>query len=432
MGNREFIAFDPDLEERARKIIAHGALTNSKRPAAFVRGVYPTHLTRGQGCFVWDTRGNRYIDFICGLGTNLLGYAHEEIRQAISDQAKNGCTLSLSTELEVRVAERIREFFPFIERLRFLKNGGDACQAAVRISRAFTGQLPVYSSGYHGWGDEFTSMTPPAKGVALSPFIHSGDYPQPNSAACIIEPVVTDFSAARKSELEAIKKRCQEAKTPLIFDEVITGFRFPKYSVTAQTGVTPDLICLGKALGGGLPLSVVAGRADMMDSDYFVSLTFAGETLALAACMKFLDLIQGGKYRIDALWEMGQLFLDRFNSFWPEGVRIEGYPTRGVFKGDPQTLALFWQEACKAGLLFGPSWFFCFPHIEVVDQVLNACQNIMTRVRLGEVKLEGEIPQRPYAQLVREEKTICPDPKPNPMAPRPLPHPFPLGPSSTT
>lgn len=401
MAKNAFSACDPDLASRAEQAIAHGALTNSKRPSCFVSGVYPTHLARGSGCYVWDTKGNKYIDFICGLGSNLLGYANEEINQAISDQLKKGASLSLSSTLEVEVAEKVKELFPFIETLRFLKTGSDACSAAIRIARARTGQIPIYTDGYHGWHDEWTSLTPPALGVPPQSNITAGTHPPAGTAACIIEPILTDFSPERKAAVQKIAKRCKETGTLLIFDEVITGLRTPGYSASASFDVIPDLICLGKALGNGMPISVVGGKRSIMDSDYFVSSTFAGETLSLSSALKTMNLLQQ-KFKVDTLWDKGAVFLREFNALWKEGVWIEGYPTRGAFKGNPDNVALFWQEACKSGLLFGPSWFFCFPHIDVMDQVLSTCKNILGRVRRGEVKLEGETPKKAYAQIVRE------------------------------
>lgn len=402
MAKVMFSSFDGDVLNRAERSIAHGALTNSKRPQCLVKGFYPTHLVKGQGAFVWDTKGNKFIDFICGLGSNILGYAHEEVNQAIIDRAKKGATLSLGSVIEIEMAEKIKEFFPWVDQVRFLKTGSEACSAAIRIARAKTGYDMVDSQHYHGWHDEFTGLTPPALGVPKRLDIISSDSPQGGHAALIIEPVTTDYSHARFEKLREYRKRCDETKTCLIFDEVITGFRTPKYSVSSASGIEPDLIVLGKAIANGMPLSVVAGKKAVMEcGEYFVSSTFAGETLSLAAGLKTLSLLQT-KYRIDYLWERGQDFLDRFNSIWPDGISIDGYPTRGVFVGETETKAKFWQEACRAGLLFGPSWFFNFAHIEHTQEVLKACQDICLRIRTGSVKLEGELPVTPFAQKARQ------------------------------
>jgi glutamate-1-semialdehyde aminotransferase len=414
-------AFDSELARRANESIAHGALTNSKRASSFIKGVYPTHLSHGKGCYVWDTRGNQYIDFVCGLGVNLLGYAHEEVNQAIVDQLRKGCTLSLGTELEIRTAEKVKEMFPFVEKVRFLKTGTDACEAAVRIARAYSGdnQGGILSSGYHGWISFCESYEFKTPGIFYQnqihhfnverqdqgPFKDDPDWQLKRNCGVIVEPVMTEFSDSRRAWLQDLKGKVTDlgGKRVLIFDEVITGFRVPGFSVSKHWAVEPDLICLGKALGGGLPLSVVAGKTSVMEcADYFVSSTFAGETLSLAAALKTMTLLQT-KYRIDELWEKGAQFLYQFNQIWPDGLIIEGYPTRGVLKGEKAIVDLFLQESCRAGLLFGPSWFFNFPHIDVMDFVLSTCAQVMGRIRRKEVKLEGEPSVVPFAQQVRKQ-----------------------------
>jgi len=396
--------FDQELLNRARRSIAHGALTNSKRPESFVLGVYPTHLKRGQGCFVWDLKGNRYIDFICGLGTNLLGYNHEEINGAIRTQLQDGISLSLGTELEIKCAEKVKEFFPFVDCVRFLKTGSEACSASLRIVRAFSKKMDILSQSYHGWSDEFVSLTPPANGVPFCANIYDWDTTvwRKGAAGVIVEPIVTDSSEKRIEWLRELKAECNGIGALLIFDEIITGFRYPHHSVSNAHGITPDLICLGKALGGGMPLSLVGGSKEIMENVYFVSSTFAGETLSLAASLKFMELLQT-KYQIAYLWEKGAQFLTKFNQIWRDGVWLEGYPTRSVFKGEPETVALFMQECCKSGILVGPSFFFNFPHVDIMDQALSLFSDILTRIRLGQVKLEGEMPVKPYAQQTREK-----------------------------
>lgn len=405
------MSFDWSWNKRAELSIAQGSLTNSKRPRSLIKGVYPTHLKRGEGSYVWDSAGRRFCDYICGLGVNLLGYAHPEVTDAIVKQANLGASLSLGTELEVTVAEKVKEIIPFIDRVRFLKTGTDACNAAVRIARCKTGKSLILSEGYHGWGDEFISLTQehPENGIPFNTgndMIKLGEFNESwdHVAAVIVEPIITDATQERIDWLRALREKCRKSGTLLIFDEIITGFRFPKFSVSNYYGIEPDLICLGKAIANGMPLSVVGGKEHMMNcGEWFVSSTFAGETLSLAAGLKTMTLLQT-KYPIDRLWERGNGFLSRFNQMWPGKLWIEGYATRGVFKGDELVKALFFQEACKAGFLFGPSWFFNFPHIELVDTTLSSLQDIITRLRTGSVQLEGELPQSPFSQRVRENK----------------------------
>lgn len=405
MGKEASTGFDQDIYNRALSSIAHGALTNSKRPECLVKGVYPTHLTKGQGAYVWDTKGKRYIDYICGLGSSILGYAHEEVTRAVIDQAKKGATLSLGTDIEVQCAEKVKEIFPWVDRVRFLKTGSDACASALKIARAATGRLEVQSTGYHGHADEFVSMTPPALGVPPHANIRMSDEPRPNTAAVIIEPIVTDWSEDRIAYLRQLRQRCDDTGALYVADEIITGFRWPKQSVSNHHGIKPDLICLGKAMANGMPISVVAGKKEIMEcGEYFVSSTFAGETLSLAAALKTMTLLQT-RYDMNFLWSRGARFIERFNSLSGGKVMISGYPTRGVFVGEMIDKALFWQEACRAGLLFGPSFFYNFAHPDLDDLVLNTVSDIFTRLRTGGVKLMGEMPKSPFAQKMREIKS---------------------------
>lgn len=407
MSKRPFKAFDHDMLVRQTECIAQGALTNSKRAESFVKGVYPTHLKRQQGAYSWDTLDNRYIDFTAALGTSIFGFNHDEVKRSILSQLNNGTTFSLATELEIQCAEKIKELVPFVDHVRFLKTGTEAAMAAVRIARAYTGRHYVYSSGYHGWSDEFVSLSPPHKGVPPLNFTKKceetfSEAELKSAAAVIVEPFMTDMSDERIKWLKNIRALCTQNKTLLIFDEIITGFRVPQFSVARYIGVEPDLILFGKAIANGMPLSVVAGKKEVMNTtEYFVSSTFAGETLSLAAALKTMTLLQV-KFDLKHLWGKGAQFMFQFNSLWPEGLKIEGYPTRGVFKGEEMTRALFFQESVKAGLLFGPSFFFNFSHIELMEEVIAICRDVLGRIKTGSVKLEGELPVTPFAQRVRQ------------------------------
>ena len=143
--------FDAELYKMQCEVIAQGALTNSKRAESFVKGVYPTALKEGSGAIVWDIHGKRYIDFICALGSNLLGYGNEEIIGVCVERLRKGVTFSLGTTLEIELCHKLKEFFPWTEQFKFLKTGSEACTAAVRIARAkfhgVIGKSLVYSEG---------------------------------------------------------------------------------------------------------------------------------------------------------------------------------------------------------------------------------------------------------------------------------------------
>lgn len=395
--------------ERSQECIAQGALTNSKRPESFVKGVYPTHIKSGKGCYLVDEKGKEYIDFICGLGTNLLGYSYFDDAQFIS-QIRAGISHSLASTSEVEFAEELKVMFPFIEKIKILKSGSDGCSAAVRIARAYqhhtSHDFRIFVEGYHGWHDQFISINQNGIGVnyceEMIDLRHLEFYKDWYSecAAIIIEPIITDYSEQRKAFLLGLRQHCTSKGILLIFDETITALRFPGFSVAQYWGIEPDLIIFGKALANGFPISVVGGKKKIMDCDYFVSTTFAGDRMSIEAARMVLSTLRDGKL-VQSMWNEGKAFLERFNAISPL-VQIEGYPTRGVFKGGELHKALFFQEACRAGILFGPSWFWCSHHNLVVDRVINICQDILTRIASNHVKLEGEMPVKPFAQKVRE------------------------------
>lgn len=392
------------FQDRAVYAILHGSLTNSKRPQCFVRGVFPTHIQKTSGVYAWDFEHNRYIDFICGLGSNLLGAQNPKIKAAVIDQLDRGTVFSLGSGIEVQAAEKLKEIFYQMGKVRFLKTGTEACIAAVKIARSHTNRSMILSEGYHGWSDEFVSLTPPAIGCVKSEMIQkfsSLDQINESVAAVIVEPVITDHSPARIQFLKDLRDKCTKTGTMLIFDEIITGFRFLDLSVTHSTGIKPDVLLLGKAMGGGFPLSAVITAPGIgEDQEWFVSSTFAGDTIALAAFMSLAEQLNS-THRISRLWGEGMRFCQEFNAISPL-VQIQGYPTRGVLAGNDLHKALFMQEACKAGMLFGPSWFFAFPHIELRDVVINSCKDILFRIEKNMVSLEGEMPQKPFAQKARE------------------------------
>jgi glutamate-1-semialdehyde aminotransferase len=400
------------MHRRSQECIAQSALTNSKRVECHIKGVYPSHVARGHGGHLWDHAGRKYLDFICGLGTNILGYGDARVNAAIAAQLQHGASLSFSTHHELEAAEKVKELVPFVDAVKFLKSGSEACSAAIRIARAATGRHYVLSDAYHGWHDEFVSLTPPAYGVpgdeagfprAIEP-LRMLDQIDSTVAAVIVEPVITDASNERRAFLQELRKVCSRHGTLLIFDEVITGFRWPRFTVAANWSITPDLICLGKAIANGMPLAAVGGKYAVMNTpnEYFVSSTYAGETLSLVAAKTTMSLLQT-KYDLANLWEHGAQFLDGFNAIWPEAVRIEGYPSRGAFKGDLRARAMFFQEACLAGILFGPSFFLSFAHLGEMHGVLDTCRDILGRVKRGEVRMKGELPISPFAEKLRAQ-----------------------------
>lgn len=395
---------DLNYLHRANQSIAHGALTNSKRVSSFIEGISPTHAKKGQGAFIWDQDNKKYIDFICALGSNLFGYSNPYIVGATKKNLEQGVTLSLSSTIEVEAAEKLKEVLPFVDKVRFLKTGTEAAMASIRIARAQTGRMKVLQQGYDGWSDELISSTLCSPGVNKSTEIEqltSLDQINNEIAAVIMEPIITDYSPERIRFLEEVRKKTQETGTILIFDEIITGFRFPSFCFSRHTNIIPDLLLLGKCIAGGLPLSCICLNKKGLDSeDWFISSTFAGETISLTVFIDVINLLTN-KYKIQDLWDRGSDMLNRFNLISPDVIRLEGYGTRAVFKADDLTFGLFMQECHRAGILIGPSFFLNFANIEYKDQALSTFQDIILRIKNKQVKLEGKLPKKPLSMKVR-------------------------------
>ena len=396
--HERFMKPDRTLLNRQERICAQGwPGTNSKRQSAFVNGVWPSHASRGQGPYLWDAWGNRYIDFIGALGPSILGYSHPAVNEAVIQAVKNGGIFSLPSHLEVEVAEELGDWLG-IEKMRFFLNGSDATNAAIRIARTHTNSLWVESDGYHGTDDLWTSLTPPALGCPSSKELmiskledHERNVP---INIAIIEPVTLDAGKERKEYLEGLTANV------LIYDEIVTGTRVPKGTIAKWWGLKPDIICLGKGLGSGFPISVVGGKREVMDcGEYFLSRTFASHPVSLAACQATMRELK--KKSIEDLFFYSQRFQQRLNDTCKEiGVEWVGYGTRCQMNdvGEIGGKALLMQEACKAGILFGTALYYSFAHLEAQldEQTLNIVGDCVNRIRMGQVEMEGIPPQSSF------------------------------------
>lgn len=293
------------LLKKALNLIPLGAQTFSKSMIQFPLGVSPYYLDSGLGSHVWDVDGNEYIDFVNGLLSVLLGYRDSDIDAVVLEQIQRGVSFSLSHALEIEVAEQIVAMVPSAEMVRFGKNGSDATSGAVRLARAYTGREHIVVCGYHGWQDWYIGSTTRNLGVPKSTqaLTHRFSYNDITSleeifahhidqiAAVIMEPMYAIFP--QNNFLQQVKELTHRNGALLIFDEIVTGFRFAKGGAQEYFGVIPDLTTLGKGMGNGYPISAIAGRRDVMAlmEDIFYSFTFGGETLSLAATKATLNKI---------------------------------------------------------------------------------------------------------------------------------------------
>ena len=329
---------------RAEAVIPLGSQTFSKSRTQYPVGAAPLFAARSQGSHTWDIDGNEYVDLVSSLGAVALGYGDEEITEAVVRQLRDGVTLSLATPIEAEVAERIVALVPCAEQVRFAKNGTDATSGCIRLARAFTGREHVIVCGYHGWQDWYIGSTSMNRGVpertrSLTHPVPYNDLPALEAliaeldgsvAALIMEPMTSTWPA--EGYLEGVRRITTEHGIVLVFDEMLTGFRFAPGGAQEHFGVTPDLASFGKALANGFPLSAIAGRRDILElmPSIFFSGTFGGETLSLTAAKIVLDRMATGEPTA-AFARIGQRLLDRVEETRPESSRVflsfTGHPT---------------------------------------------------------------------------------------------------------
>ncbi|MFH1998167.1 MAG: aminotransferase class III-fold pyridoxal phosphate-dependent enzyme [Planctomycetota bacterium] len=362
------------LMTRANQVLAYGCLRSVIEGALdYPGGAFPQFADRAEGCRIYDTTGQAFVDWFIGWGPVILGYHHPEVDAAIADQLRIGPHLSLMHPLEVEVAEMLVEMIPCAEKVAFGKNGSDVTCAAVRLARAYTGREGVLSCGYHGFHDWFQVLNEQCQGLpsSLKNVIASFPYNDLDAledllnlhegkiAAVIIDPIQDALPAP--GFLEGLRELTRSHKALLIFDEVVTGFRVAPGGVQEAYGVTPDLTCLGKALTNGMPLSALVGKAEFMEPmpRIFFGLTFRGETLSLAAAKACLNIYKREPVA-KRLAEKGETVRERFNlSCAKHGLpwTLGGHPSRmkllcsdtGRITAEGARL-LFVQECLKHGM----------------------------------------------------------------------------------
>lgn len=393
--------------DRALRSVPLGAQTFSKSLTQFPRGATPYFVTGGKGSRLWDVDGNEYVDFVNGLAAVLLGYCDPDVDAAVREQLAHGVTFSLSHPLELEVAETICEWVPCAEKIRFAKNGSDATSAAIRLARAHTGRDRVATCGYHGWQDWYIGSTTRDLGVPAAtrelthPFVYNDvtslerlfeQHPD-EVAAVILEPMNAVFPA--DGFLEAVADLTRANGALLVFDETITGFRYARGGAQELFGVTPDLATFGKGLANGLPLSVVAGKTELMRGmeQIFFSTTFGGETLSLAAARAVLDKLQREPV-IETLASRGKTIMDGVRRLIEKHgmhdlIDISGHPSWTFlhFKdAGPYSLwdlkTFFIQETLARGILTLGTHNLSYAHTEEdIDRLLQAYDNLFPEMR---------------------------------------------------
>jgi glutamate-1-semialdehyde aminotransferase len=388
-----FIIMQDRLWKNAVKLMPRGTQTMSKCPDQFVDGVFPKFADNAKGAHIFDIEGNKYLDYMCGLGPIILGYNHDRTNRAIKDQLEKGIIFSLPTLLEQELAQIMIDIIPCAEQVRFAKNGTDADLAAVRIARSYTGKEHIAKCGYHGWGDwHAASIRKLGVPTSLESIVHEFKYNDLQSledilkkhetAAVIMEPQALTLPDA--GFLEGVRSLCDKYSALLIFDEVITGFRWGIGGAQKIFGVTPDLACFGKSMANGMPISAICGKKEFMkELDFiFFSMTFGGECLSLAAAIETIKELKEKDY--SHIWDIGKKFKDGIDAAAIKNnlkINLEGSPPRHslsfsqAYKDPAGMKALFCQEMVKRNILFTNVMYKSFAHTSLdIEKTVIAAQ----------------------------------------------------------
>jgi glutamate-1-semialdehyde aminotransferase len=377
MQKKRILKKNKALLARAEKVIPRASQTLSKAPDQFVRGVSPYAISSAKGCFSLDVDGNKYIDLASSLGAIILGYQHPVVEKAVAKQRKLGTIFSLPGDIEVELAERLTKMLPFIEMVRFGLNGSDVTTAAVRVARAHTGRDHVAKCGYHGWADWSIATHPLRSGgipQTVKDLTHEFGYNNIESlekifqtypdqiAAVVLEPYNTTLPV--DNFLQKVKDLAHKYGAVLVFDELVTGFRLSFGGAAQYFNVEPDLVCYGKAISNGEPLSVLAGRKEIMQAldtnNIFFSFTYGGYLPSIRASLAVLDFMKAKKVQ-KQLWKSGELLSRGYNKL----ATLYSVPTKAMGIGPmPHFLfkdaegndnlplkSLFLQECAKEGIL---------------------------------------------------------------------------------
>ena len=309
------------LFDQAQRYIPGGV--NSPVRAFKSVGGDPVFVKKAKGAYLWDSEDQQYIDYVGSWGPMILGHAHPQVIEAVKEAAGNGLSFGAPTELETILAKNICELIPSIDKVRMVSSGTEATMSALRLARGFTGRDKIlkFEGCYHGHSDSLlvkagsgaltlgvpTSPGVPAALAELTLTLPFNDIERVEQlfaeigeeiAAIIVEPVAGNMNmiAPRDGFLEALRKACDDYGTVLIFDEVMTGFRVGLTGAQGLYGITPDLSCFGKVIGGGMPVGAFGGKAEIMnhispDGPVYQAGTLSGNPVAMAAGIKTLELI---------------------------------------------------------------------------------------------------------------------------------------------
>ncbi|HUF88712.1 MAG TPA: glutamate-1-semialdehyde 2,1-aminomutase [Gemmatimonadota bacterium] len=426
------MTFEGDTSEtlfaRARELFPGGV--NSPVRAWGAVGGTPLFIARAAGARMWDVEGNEYLDWVSSWGAILLGHAHPAVVEAVREAASRGTTFGAPTPGEVRLGERIRAAMPAVERMRFTSSGTEAVMSAVRLARAFTGRSRIvkFAGCYHGHADALLAQS--GSGVATLGLPDSAGVPEAATrdtvvapyndidavtslfreigdeiAAVVVEPVAANMGVVLPLPgfLSSLRELTARHGALLVFDEVITGFRLGPGGAQGRFQVAPDLTCLGKIIGGGLPVGAFGGRSEIMarlapEGPTYQAGTLSGNPLAMAAGNAALEALAADPTTYETLDERAARLATGLEEAGGGRVSVSraGALLTVFFAAEPPVdyerakasdtaaFARFFHAMRERGVLLPPSafeaWFPTLAHGEAeIEATLEAAREALPR-----------------------------------------------------
>jgi glutamate-1-semialdehyde 2,1-aminomutase len=391
------------LFEQAKKYIPGGV--NSPVRACRSVGCDPVFITKAAGAILTDADGNEYVDFVCSWGPMIVGHAHPDVIGAVQNAAASGTSFGAPTPVEIDLAAMVVEALPSVEKVRFVNSGTEATMSAVRLARGYTGKKVVvkFDGCYHGHADSFlvkagsgiiTLGIPGSPGVPDEIVKNTLSIPYNDvdalertlrdenlEIACVIvEPVAGNMGCVppKPGFLEKLRHLTSELGIVLIFDEVITGFRLSYGGAQQYYGISPDLTCLGKIIGGGLPVGAYGGKSEIMncvapDGPVYQAGTLSGNPLAMVAGIATLQLLQKPRF-YEQLEEKAAGYAEKLEAIAASvGIDVQlnrvGSMMTGFFTSEPVTdfesamkadvnrYAQHYRQMLAGGIYLAPSQF---------------------------------------------------------------------------
>lgn len=403
-----------ELYKKAKKLIPGGTMLLSKRPEMFLPDHWPSYYSKAKGCKVWDLDGNEFTDMsIMGIGTNTLGYGHEEVDSAVVESVKKGNMSTLNCPEEVYLAEKLIEINPWADMVRFARSGGEANAIAIRIARAASGKDKVAICGYHGWHDWYLS-TNLGSGDGLGNHLLPGLDPVgvPKELENTTVPFnYNDFETLKKivskgdvgvikmevernfgpedNFLQKVRKLATEKNIVLIFDECTSGFRETFGGIYKKYGVEPDMAMFGKTIGNGYALTAVVGRRNIMEAAQktFISSTFWTERIGPTAALKTLEVMERIK-SWEIITERGKKMQTGWSQLADEfglKIKIAGLPSLSSYSFDSKDHLMYktyiTQEMLKKGFLASTIFYASISHSnEDCERYFNALSEIYNTI----------------------------------------------------